>query len=73
MGWRHLSQSSETFAIRGDTLFLAGIFSIIMGFQAFSLPHTPPKKEGANPLAFVEALKMMRDKMIFTRGRGKLS
>jgi nucleoside transporter len=62
MGWRHLSQSGETFAIKGDTLFLAGIFSIIMGFQAFSLPHTPPKKEGANPLAFVEAIKMMRDK-----------
>jgi nucleoside transporter len=62
MGWRHLSQSSDTFAMRGDTLFLAGIFSIIMGFQAFSLPHTPPKKEGANPLAFLEAIKMMRDK-----------
>jgi nucleoside transporter len=62
MGWRHLSQSSDTFAIRGDTLFLAGIFSIIMGFQAFSLPHTPPKKEGANPLAFLEAIKMMRNK-----------
>jgi len=62
MGWRHLFQSSDTFAIRGDTLFLAGIFSIIMGFQAFSLPHTPPKKEGANPLAFLEAIKMMRNK-----------
>jgi nucleoside transporter len=62
MGWRHLPQSGEAFAIRGDTLFLAGIFSIIMGFQAFSLPHTPPKKKGSNPLAFVEAIKMMRDK-----------
>jgi len=62
MGWRHLSQYGETFAIRGDTLFLAGIFSIIMGFQAFSLPRTPPKKEGSNPLAFLEAIKMMRDK-----------
>jgi nucleoside transporter len=62
MGWRHLSQSGETLTIQGDTLFLAGIFSIIMGFQAFSLPHTPPKKKGANPLAFVEAIKMMRDK-----------
>jgi len=62
MGWRHLSQSGEAFAIRGDTLFLAGIFSIIMGFQAFSLPHTPPKREGSNPLAFVEAIKMMRDR-----------
>jgi nucleoside transporter len=62
MGWRHLLQSGEAFAIRGDTLFLAGIFSIIMGFQVFSLPHTPPKKKESNPLAFVEAIKMMRDK-----------
>ncbi len=62
MGWRHLPQSVGPFAIRGDTLFLAGIFSVIMGFQAFSLPHTPPKKEGSNPLAFIEAIKMMRNK-----------
>lgn len=62
MGWRHLSQSGEALAIRGDTLVLAGIFSVIMGLQAFSLPHTPPKKEGSSPFAFIEAIKMMRDK-----------
>jgi nucleoside transporter len=62
MGWRYLSQSGEALAIRGDTLVLAGIFSVIMGLQAFSLPHTPPKKEGSSPFAFVEAIKMMRDK-----------
>jgi MFS family permease len=48
--------------LSGDTLFLAGVFSIVMGFQAFSLPHTPPKKEGVNPLAFLDALKMLRSK-----------
>jgi nucleoside transporter len=48
--------------LMGDMLLLAGIFSIIMGFQAFTLPHTPPRKEGTNPLAFLDALKMMRDK-----------
>lgn len=58
-GWRSLG---EGVMMGGDTLFLAGIFSIIMGFQAFSLPHTPPKKEGVNPLAFLEAFKMLRDK-----------
>ncbi len=62
MGWRHLSQAYEFFTIRGDTLFLAGIFSVVMGFQAFSLPHTPPKRVGTNPLAFAEAIKMMRHK-----------
>ena len=59
--WRMTSQT----AVGGDTLMLAGIFSIVMGIQAFSLPHTPPKKEGTNPLAFMEALKMLKDKRFF--------
>jgi MFS family permease len=62
MGWRHIAQAQEAFAFRGDTLLLAGVFSLIMGFQAFSLPKTPPKKEGTKPWAFVEAIKMMKDK-----------
>jgi hypothetical protein len=54
--------------LKGDTLLLAGIFSIIMGLQAFSLPHTPPKKEAGHPYAFLEALKMLkqRDFLIFS-------
>jgi len=57
--WRYGGQS---LMVRGDTLLLAGIFSLIMGLQALSLPHTPPKKEGVNPFAFLEALKMLREK-----------
>jgi MFS family permease len=33
-----------------------------MGIQAFFLPHTPPKKEAVKPWAFLEAIKMMKDK-----------
>jgi nucleoside transporter len=62
MGWRYFAQNEEAFVLRGDTLLLAGAFSIIMGFQAFSLPNTPPKKEGTKPWAFLEAIKMMKDK-----------
>jgi nucleoside transporter len=62
MGWRHFAQAEEALALRGDTLLLAGAFSLIMGFQALSLPKTPPKKEGTKPWAFVEAIKMMKDK-----------
>jgi len=62
MGWRHFAQAEEALALGGDTLLLAGAFSIIMGFQAFSLPSTPPKKEGTKPWAFLEAIKMMKDK-----------
>jgi len=67
-GWRVLAKSAPGIAIKGDTLFLAGIFSIVMGIQSFSLPHTPPKKEGTKPWAFLEALKMLKDRnfLIFT-------
>ncbi len=59
--WRNLAGGGGI-AMPGDTLFLAGIFSLAMGLFAFGLPHTPPQKEGTKPWAFLEALKMMRDK-----------
>jgi len=67
-GWRFLAKSTPGIAVKGDTLFLAGLFSILMGVLAFGLPHTPPKKEGAKPWAFLEALKMLKDKdfLMFT-------
>jgi nucleoside transporter len=67
-GWRFAAKSAPGLAIKGDTLFLAGLFSVLMGILAFGLPHTPPKKEGAKPWAFLEALKMLKDKdfLIFT-------
>jgi len=61
-GWRYLGEVASQFSWRGDTLFLAGLFSIIMGFYSFKLPHTPPQNEAAKPWAFLEALKMLRDK-----------
>ncbi|UCE05628.1 MAG: MFS transporter [bacterium] len=61
-GWRTLAKSTPAIALQGDTLALAGIFSIIMGLTSFMLPHTPPKKEAVNPLAFLEAIKMLKDK-----------
>ncbi|MFW6160974.1 MAG: MFS transporter, partial [Acidobacteriota bacterium] len=64
-GWRFLAQSEEAIAVKGDTLLLAGIFSLIMGIFSFKLPHTPPKKEEAKPWAFLEALKMLRDRNFF--------
>lgn len=60
--WRIGAQSASGLAFKGDMLLLAGIFSLIMGIQAFSLPPTPPRKEGVKPWAFLEALKMMKDR-----------
>ncbi len=61
-GWRALAKSPEGVALKGDTLILAGIFSLVMGVFSFSLPRTSPQKEGAKPWAFLEALKMFKDK-----------
>lgn len=60
--WRSLAEAQQVPTIQGDTLVLAGIFSIVMGLLAFGLPHTPPRKEGSNPWAFLEALKMLKSK-----------
>jgi len=66
--WRNLSGTSGTMLFGADTLMLAGLISLIMGLHSFTLPHTPPRKDSAKPWAFVEALKMLKDKnvLIFT-------
>ena len=61
-GGRWLIEGDVLPGIQGDMLFLAGLFSIIMGLQSFTLPHTPPQKEGVKPWAFLESLKMFRSK-----------
>jgi nucleoside transporter len=67
-GWRFLAKPMPVLAIKGDMLFLCGIFSVIMGVMSFRLPHTPPRKEGTKPWAFLEAFKMLKDRdfLIFT-------
>ncbi|MBN2355531.1 MFS transporter [candidate division KSB1 bacterium] len=67
-GWRSISAAIGAPAPGADTLLLAGIFSLIMGLQSFTLPHTPPRKDDVKPWAFIEALKMLKDKnfLIFT-------
>ena len=61
-GWRWGGQDAVLPIVQGDTLFLAGLISILMGLQSFSLPHTPPQKEGVRPWAFLESLKMLKVK-----------
>ncbi len=60
-GWRWMAGGAEA-PVHGDMLFLAGIFSIVMGFQSLTLPHTPPQKEGVKPWAFLESMKMLKVK-----------
>ena len=60
--WRIGGKSMSGLAFNGDMLLLAGIFSLIMGFQSFTLPRTPPRREGVKPWAFLEALRMLKDR-----------
>ncbi len=61
-GWRMLAKSADGVAMKGDVLILAGAFSLIMGLMSFGLPSTPPQKSKAKPWAFLEALKMFKDR-----------
>lgn len=61
-GWRWLADAGTMPAIGGDMLFLAGVVSIVMGFQSLMLPHTPPRKEGVKPWAILESLKMLQSR-----------
>ena len=54
-GWRYLANVS------GDMMLLAAVMSIVLGVYAFTLPNTPPSKDKANPLAFLAAIKMLKN------------
>ncbi|MCC6485609.1 MAG: MFS transporter [Armatimonadetes bacterium] len=54
-GWRGLAP------VKADLLYLAGVFSILLALFSFFLPHTPPKREGTNPFAFLEALRLFKN------------
>ena len=44
-----------------DSLWLAGVVSLVLGLFCVALPRTPPAKSGASPWAFLSALKLLRD------------
>ncbi len=45
-----------------DVFALAGAVSIVAGLTSFVLPNTPPAREGTDPLAFVKAFRLLRDR-----------
>jgi len=54
---QHLTPQGQS-----DSLLLAGAASVVMAVLCLALPSTPPKREGSNPLAFVEGFRMLADK-----------
>ena len=57
-GWR----SAFDFQVLGDLFYVAAAGSLLLGLLSFLLPHTPPRMEARNPLAFLEAIKLLKDK-----------
>jgi len=56
---------TENWAGGSDLLAFAAVCSALMGLFCFALPHTPPTKRAENPLAFLEALSLLKDKNFF--------
>jgi len=53
---------TEGWADMSDLLIVAAVCSSVMGVFCFFLPHTPPRKKSERPLAFLEALSLLKDK-----------
>jgi len=45
-----------------DSLVLAGVGALVMSIFCLFLPHTPPAREGTNPWAFLEAVKLLKNR-----------
>ncbi len=57
-GWR----SAFDFQVLGDLFYVAAFGSLLLGLLCFLLPHTPPRREASNPLAFLEAIRLLKDR-----------
>ncbi|MBI4556446.1 MAG: MFS transporter [Candidatus Hydrogenedentes bacterium] len=53
---------TQTWTDRSDLFTIASVLSLITGLYCFALPHTPPKREAANPFAFLEAIALLKDR-----------
>lgn len=62
--WASLNEADRAtyLSVESWLFVMPGIVSIIYGLFCFALPHTPPSKESANPWAFMDAFKMLKDK-----------
>src|SRR5262245_46153607 len=45
-----------------DSLRFSAVLSLLYGIFAFFLPHTPPRRDGVEPLAFAKAFRMLSRK-----------
>lgn len=50
---------------QGDMLLMSGIAGVVLGIFCLMLPHTPPKGQSDNPLAFMEAFSLLKQPSFF--------
>jgi nucleoside transporter len=53
---------SEQWVDKSDLLLIGAVLSLLMGVFCLALPHTPPRKSSQSPLAFLEALSLLKDR-----------
>ena len=68
LGWIAAGLTIGFLKIEGGPvpMYLAALFSIILGLYSFTLPHTPPKSQGKTltikEILGADALKLMKDR-----------
>lgn len=59
--WLNYQPVKERMVLVGQCLNWAGFLSIVAGIYCFTLPYTPPSRQPGHPLAFREALKLLKE------------
>lgn len=49
-----------------DFFLLGAVCALLLGVFSVILPHTPPKREGVDPLAFMKSFRMLRERNFLT-------
>lgn len=62
-GWiLTLWRSAFSFQVLGDLFYVAALGSFLLGILSFFLPNTPPRREAESPFAFLEAIRLLKDR-----------
>ncbi|HEY3268630.1 MAG TPA: MFS transporter [Armatimonadota bacterium] len=60
--WRLLGGAAVESAHAADCFIFAAVAAVLMSVYCLTLPNTPPSKNAKNPYAFLEALKLARNR-----------
>lgn len=55
---------TEEWTTHSDLLLVTAALSLVTAVYCLCLPHTPPRREAGHPLAFLEALRLLKDRNV---------